>query len=258
METQDTSQDPADGDQEQMIRQQSSMTYWYPRLANSGVPTPETVKVDPSPTEIDDGAPATDETVEVPLADPNPIADAVREVGGPPAFLRSDQVSTKHRMDKGSKLSSADPDDLGINIWNVFEAHRMAMGVPEPQAYYVREWLDLYHEFTAFGSTPIAAELRVFIHGGSVHDVGFYWPADAMRRVEDPNWEEKLADLREYALGQRDQVTVLAENVAQEFDGYWSVDFAETVDGDWYCIDMARGEVSWHPAGCDPPASLSD
>lgn len=39
----------------------------------------------------------------------------------------------------------------------------------------------------------------------------------------------------------------LAEKVAKRFEGYWSVDFARLRDGRWVLIDMALGEVSWHP-----------
>lgn len=53
-----------------------------------------------------------------------------------------------------------------------------------------------------------------------------------------------------------DQLTNKAEQVADEFDGYWSIDFAETTDGDWYAIDMAAGIASWHPEGCEKPEGI--
>lgn len=233
------------------------MTNWWPRVRDLNVPTPETVRVGMMEMEIDDGAPATDETTTAEVADYHEVAAAIEEVDGPPAFIRSDQMSEKHRMEEASKLSSTDSDEFGSNVWQLHEAHMMAWGVPDAKCYYVREWLDLYHEFTAFTGTPIAAELRFFINNGSVHEVGFYWPEDAIRRPDNPNWKDKLASLRERTLGQRDEVAELAETVAQEFDGYWSVDFAETVDGDWYLIDMARGEVSFHPDGCEKPEEVA-
>lgn len=232
------------------LREQTSMTNWWPRVRDLDVPTPRTIRVEAEPQPFGDGS------LSVPIPDGEGVASAVRELDGPPAFIRSDQMSEKHRMEKASKLQSDDPDEFAGNIGQLGEAHLMAMGVPDPECYYVREWLDLHHEFTAFTGTPIASELRFFIHHGSVHEVGFYWPEEAIRRPDSDNWQDELAALREHALGQRDEVAKLAETVAQEFDGYWSVDFAETESGDWYCIDMARGEVSWHPDGCEKPEDL--
>lgn len=249
--------DPEDGPSEQELREQTSMTNWWPRVRDLDVPTPETVEVGTMEMEIDDGAPATDETTIVEIADYGEVAAAIDEVDGPPAFIRSGQMSEKHRMAKASKLSSTDADEFGSNVWQLFEAHMMAGGVPNPECYYVREWLDLRHEFTAFTGTPIASELRFFVNNGSVHEVGFYWPEDAIRRPDSENWEQELAALRENALGQRDEVADLAATVAGEFDGYWSVDFAETEDGDWYLIDMARGEVSFHPDDCEMPEAIA-
>lgn len=239
------------------LREQTSMTNWWPRVRDLDVPTPQTVRVGTVEKEVDDGAPATDGTVAEVFPDEDELVAAIGEVDGPPAFLRSDQMSDKHGMENASKLASADPVEFGSNVWELHEAHALAWGVPDPKCFYVREWLDLRHEFTAFTGTPMASELRFFIHNGRVHDVGFYWPEDAIRRPDSDDWRQELAAVREHALGERDEVAELAERVAQEFDGYWSVDFAETEDGDWYCIDMARGEVSWHPDGCEKPEEMT-
>lgn len=230
---------------EQELREQTSMTNWWPRVRDLDVPTPQTIRLDAEPASFGDGS------ISVPIPDEDDVADAIDEVGGPPAFIRSDQMSEKHRMERASKVASTDKDELAMSVGSLAEAHLMAMGVPNPEWYYVREWLDLRHEFTAFGGTPIASELRFFINHGSVHEVGWYWPEDAIRRPDSDEWEDELTALREHALGQRDEVAGMAEVVADEFDGYWSVDFAETEDGDWHLIDMARGEVSWHPDGCE-------
>lgn len=241
---------------DQDLREQTSMTNWWPKVKDLDVPTPKTVKVGTTEIEVDDGAPATDNTMLVEVADYDEVEDGIQEVSGPPAFIRRDQMSEKHRMEKVSKLDSTEKDDFRSNVWCLFEAHQMAWGVPNPKCYYVREWLDLHHNFTAFTGTPIASELRFFVNNGSVHEVGFYWPEEAIRRPDSEDWKDGLASLREHALGQRDQVAELAETVAQEFEGYWSVDFAEAADGTWYLIDMARGEVSHHPDGCEPPEGV--
>ena len=40
-------------------------------------------------------------------------------------------------------------------------------------------------------------------------------------------------------------LTDLSYDVAQHFDGAWSVDWLWDVRGDWYCIDMAVAHMSW-------------
>lgn len=239
------------------LREQCSMTHWWPRLESTVVPTPETIRVPTEGVEVDDGAPATDGTMTVQLAEKDAVADAVEALDGPPAFIRSDQMSDKHRMEEASKLSSADPDEFGSNIWNLHENHMMAWGVPDAKCYYVREWLDLLHYYTAFSGTPIAAEIRYFIHEGEVHDGGFYWPEEAIRRPDADDWEEKHQGLVHTAFQAKDRIRPHLETVCEEFDsGYWSVDFALTEEREWYCIDMARGELSWHPEGCEKPEEV--
>jgi hypothetical protein len=245
------------------IRQQCSMTYWWPKLQSTGVPVPQTVRVGTEPVEVDDGAPSTDNTTTIQLPDHAELTDAVATVDGPPAFIRNDQMSAKHQMESGARIQDTDLDHLRRIAGTLHEHTMMAFGVPRPEAYYVREWLDLKHEFEAFEHTPIASEVRVFIHEGDVHDYGFYWPHEALEqhRRHEPelrgDWRTLLSQLREHALASFNaEIRPMAEAVADEFDGYWSVDFAETEDGDWYAIDMARGEASWHPESVEKPAAI--
>ena len=42
-------------------------------------------------------------------------------------------------------------------------------------------------------------------------------------------------------------LTAYAELVGSLMEGYWSVDFAQGADGQWYLIDMAEGDLSWQP-----------
>ena len=252
-----------DSEETDNVRQRSSMTHWYPRLEKTGVPTPETEWV-----HIRDWDAATEFTEGVPMPDIDAVREAVETVGGPPAFVRSDQASDKHSMAKASRVTSTDEDHLFDHVFEVLQFNNLAgfTGLPFTDLA-VREWFDLKHEFTAFGETPIASEIRVFLHEGDVHDYGFYWPADAIEQHGPTHnngdglrgdWRTLLSQVREHALGSaEDDVLPLAEQVGEEFaDGYWSVDFAETNDGDWYAIDMAVGKASWHPDGCEKPGEL--
>ena len=47
------------------------------------------------------------------------------------------------------------------------------------------------------------------------------------------------------------ELTELAKTVALVFSDDWSVDFAMTIQGNWYLIDMAVAQDSWHPEDCE-------
>lgn len=236
------------------------MRHWWPRLKDVDVPKPETVEVDAEKQQTEIGKLPNGEMdyLTCYYPDTDEIRDAVERVGGPPAFLRTDQASNKHAMEGGSRIESL--EDVRQNVWSVVEHNKMAglVGLPYDR-FYVREWLELNHEYTAFRGTPIATELRFFLYDGDIHSCGFYWPEEAIRRPDDEEWEEKHQWVRDEAFTKVNHrfARMYAERVAEEFsEGYWSVDFALTEDGEWYCIDMARGEVSWHPDSCDKPRSL--
>ncbi len=248
---------------EKELKNQTSMRYWWPRLEPLDVPTPQTICVEASEQKIELGELPNGEMDYMMCQYPNEIddiRDAVEAVNGPPAFLRTDHASHKHMMEDGSRIDSL--EHVGRNVWNVVEHNEMAgfYGLPYDR-FYVREWLELYHEFTAFRGTPIAAELRFFIYEGGVHSCGFYWAKEAIQRSppDDANWEQKYQQIRETVFAEpiHSRARQYAERVADEFqDEYWSVDFALTDDEEWYCIDIARGELSEHPDECEPPRAL--
>jgi len=50
-----------------------------------------------------------------------------------------------------------------------------------------------------------------------------------------------------------DEIKILTEyskKASEVIEGYWSVDFCRAKKGDWYLIDMAEAEKSWHPSSC--------
>jgi len=243
-------------DDAETIREQSDMSYWLPKLRKTPAKIPYTVRVPVERRTVEEG---TINEVTLSLPDVDDLRDAVREVGGPRAFVRTSQASDKHSMKSASRIDYLNESHLGATAHALAESMLMKMGVFEPTAFYVREWLDLAHEFTAFEDLPIAEELRVFLYDGDVHSTGFYWEKDAIRRADTDEWEPLWEKTRENAMDGRDYVERMAEQVAEEFDtGYWSVDFAKADNGEWYCIDMARGEASWHPRECERPDGLQD
>jgi len=225
------------------LQEQSSMDYWWPRLKSLDVQTPATVQLDIVDTQEFQGG------LSMPTPDATELHHAIEAVGGPPAFLRSDVTSRKHEM-RHSRIEDATPPVETVS--GIAEEHYLSMGMPMPSSYYVREWLDLWHRYRTFadGATPIAAEIRALLLDGEVYDSGFYWPMDATweHSATADNWPELWEDTKRRAVKDSDRVEDLAAIVAEEFsDGYWSVDFALTEGEEWFCIDMARGELSVHP-----------
>lgn len=216
------------------------MDVWWPRLQDVDVPVPATDKLD-----LDDVFQGFQgDGMDI---DSDPVHDAVNAVGGYPAFIRTDATSHKHDMADASHL----PDRASIphHIATLLE-HNLMVNVPF-HTLYVREWLELDEYFTAFNGLAIAPELRFLVKDGTVRCHHFYWPKDSIKfRVgtEQPaDWHRAYKACKDTALEEAEEVELLVEQVAQEFDGFWSVDFAKAADGTWYLIDMARGEVSQHP-----------
>lgn len=165
-------------------------------------------------------------------------------------------------MGDASKVPDSDAETVRNHVSGLLHGNKWAgfNGLPWRDIV-VRDWLDLQSVFHAFNETPIAAEIRVFIYQNEVHDWGFYWPAEA---IEDhathqsklpEDWREQLQSLTEETLSRfESEAQPLAETVASEFNGYWSLDFARTKSGKWYAIDMAPGVASFHPEDCEKPS----
>lgn len=251
---------------EEEIREQCSMDYWWPRLRDVDVYTPETVSLEMEPYrwvmgELPNGE---EDYLNVKRADVDEIIDAIHRVGGPPAFIRTDQASAKHHMVEASHVPNNNRETVKSRQFRLIEENEMAgmFGLPY-KSLYVREWLNLWHEFKSFvkSGTPIASEVRVFLLDGDVHSYGFYWPEDAIweHSVTEDNWRELHQHAYDMAMDPTriKAVKKYARRVGEEFgEGYWSVDFALTESDQWYCIDMARGELSCHPEGCEKPESM--
>jgi hypothetical protein len=171
---------------------------------------------------------------------------------GWPVFIRTDLSSAKH--DGASAVRAADADDvLPIASGLVSDAAKKMM---RPAAFLVREWIDIDHSFTAFGGLPIGTEIRVFAGPDDVLCSHYYWPEDAIKQPDLPEWKE-IGD--EHAeTSPPPEVRVAATSAATKANRHealddlevWSVDFARAENGDWYLIDMALAAESWHP-DCD-------
>lgn len=235
-------------------QEETSLLNWYPKIKNlDEINVPDTVIVDVNIMEPGEEGYNIDCPIEY---DMDEIIEAIEEVRGPPAFIRTDMASYKHGMNKSSKITSKDEEHIMNHIYELICFNEMAqMGGLPYSALVIREWLDLEHEFEAFNGTPIAQELRVFVESGELLCHHFYWPKDSIEfrrgQKEPRKWKEMWRRTRDKTLMKVEEVKLMAEKVAQIMGGSWSVDFARSKDGKWYLIDMARKELSWHPEGCE-------
>lgn len=179
---------------------------------------------------------------------------------GTPVFLRTDTDSAKHDIKNGGYLNSTSPDAIDDTMTALISsaAGKGMIGQARFNCLAVRERLTLDSHFTAFDGTPIAPEVRIFAENGSVNCSHNYWPfhEDRMQSKVDGDYgvAERTA-VREMThtinAALLNTLKDVACEVSTHFDGEWSIDFALTESGDWYLIDMARGQDSWHPETCE-------
>lgn len=219
----------------------ASMEYWYPRLKQvEGVRTPKTEWVELEPDIVEEGT-----IHEMPWADYEleELRNAVEAVGGPPAFLRTDQASNIYEMEDSSKIRSIEEEELRRSAGGVIGFNITRAEVPVCSLV-VREWLEIAHFFTAWGSKKIGVELRFFIDDGSVDSWCFDWPKEQIREPSSEEWESLYDKTKQKAEERASECLPMAEKVATAFEGAWSVDFVLTGSGEWYCTDMAPAQMS--------------
>ncbi len=217
----------------------NSFLYWYPKVENIAItPRSAWLEIDFDPSWIDNGVP------DKIISKLKKLAKQLDPIDTYPLFIRTDVNSGKHDYKNTCFVKSE--EDLARNVYNLLEDTLVKDLFP--RAIVLREFIELDWKFKAFwGSLPIAPEVRVMIRDGEIERWFFYWPDDAIRKPDRQNWRELLAEMRRIADKEQEYFLSIAKRVAQEFDGYWSVDFARSKRGVWVLIDMALGEVSWRP-----------
>ena len=240
--------------------EQSSMLYWWPKIKDLDIPQPKTEFVNVNTNEILEVLNRKQDTIQ--------HEKEIRELAdsfGYPVFVRSDHLSDKHSWKDTCYVP--DSNSLMPHIYRIAEDSLMMsmMGELGPNAIFVREFISLEMAgFTAFEDFPVSKEVRCFVRDGVLECVHPYWFDDAVSevnetvkkiRTDEPvspeHWKKMLAEMNILTDHDTTEIERSAEIVAKKFDDYWSVDFAKGTDGKWYLIDMARGEVSFHLAGCE-------
>jgi hypothetical protein len=227
----------------------SSALFWLPRIEAAGLPTPRTMIV---PYSHHDCMPLFDgqscpEFFRLSAA----VETAAKEIGYP-VFIRTDLSSAKHSGLKAYRI-----DEPGENqaIFETIEDNELKFFMERngPQAFMVREWLDLEHHFTAFRGLPISREWRYFADSEHVICRHPYWPVEALEGHVDeavyPDWQFWLSQLN-FPTGDGLDLDEMALRAARACGGRWSVDFCRDVKGKIWLTDMAVMESSWHWPGC--------
>lgn len=175
---------------------------------------------------------------------------------GWPVFIRTDLSSAKHDGLDGVQAAHADAvEEVAVGL--VRDAAKKMM---RSSAFLVREWIDIDSEFEAFDGLPIGVEFRVFATPDEALCTHYYWPEDSIEKASLPErcWQIERDHL-EHARkpGWMDAAAMTAAFEADFQHGIdvpgraWSVDFARDESGDWYLIDMALAEDSWHAEDCE-------
>ena len=226
---------PAEFEVVDFMDERVNMSHWFPVVDDLDVPTPTTKRL-----EI---APGTDEPIEW---DNEAACELVESLGGT-AFIRSGRSSGDG--EHSQLIKSPDPLQVKRTIKALVVDHMMAQ-MKLGEALWFREWLDLDH--------PVATEVRTYIRDGEV--VCAHPRLDDLHRAKD---KEAAYERTQAALDADWESTLKphAETVAAAMDGWWSLDFVQDTNGDWYCTDMALDaiyerdgqyiEMSWHPDDCE-------
>lgn len=223
-----------------------SMLYWYPKIKDLKIFQPRT-EIIPIKWTWD----KTGNHIEI----SDRLFEKVKKQAQKfsfPVFIRGDQTSCKHDWKDTCFVEKL--KDLRFHISNLIMGSinvDVFGGVP-CDAIAIREFVPMQNLFTAFfGKMPVNPEIRFFVKDGKVKCWHWYWIEDAIFGASTKNWK-KLIQIENQKISSEEllQMHADAHKVGKNFEGYWSIDFCKTKKGDWYLIDMATGERSWHPKEC--------
>jgi len=232
---------------------ESSMLNWFPKICDLDIPMPETFVVKIPYQKLSgilDGEQLPDRYVT--------LIEQASQMLGYPLFLRTDNSSQKHDWKNTCYVENS--DQLQGHISMLIDSNGACDLVDN--AIILREYIQMYSLFSAFwGDFPVSREMRNFIRDGKIQCKHWYWFEEVMKkqgRPVDSTWKQKLKYLNTLTDESKRTLDHYLHLVAERFpEGYWSVDFCQGVDGKWYLIDMARGEVSFHYPTCEKASEFA-
>jgi len=231
-----------------MRDEKSSLLHWFGILGQAGVWMPKTRIV-----RCQDDAKALFQILDGKTSDRFfEIVKEVQEAGdaiGYPIFLRTDLTSGKHNWNNTCFVPDRDSVERCMYGLIEFSACVDAWGLPI-NAFVIREFIPMHSTFTAFNGLPINKERRFFLRDGEIQCHHPYWPNEVIRRPSVGDWEEKLAHMNMITKKESEYLYDRSLGVAKLFDGYWSLDWSMDHAGNWWVIDMAEGDRSYHWPDC--------
>jgi len=217
----------------------NDITFWYPRLARLNFPMPKTIIVH------------TNCDLEEMLDGKNPngfkefiedLKTAINRIGLP-CFLRTGMASNK--WDWESSCFITDLKKLPQHIFNIVEFSAIATidRFMSCDFWAVRELIKTKPYFYYFKNMPITKERRFFVRNGKIECSHPYWDVENLFKGIE---KEKLEELNKFSIKDQNQLNEMAQYITDTFQGYWSCDFLQDIDGKWWMTDMAIGEKSFH------------
>ncbi len=225
------------------------LSYWFPRLEQSGVPVPKTSFIE---TQVDlvhlmDGV--KPDGYEGFIMQLRSMADLM----GYPCFFRTGMGSDKHGWKDSCFLKHH--QNISKRVGHLVEWSLCVdlQGLPI-DVWVMREFLPIEPKFHAFrGDMPVNQERRYFYADGKVVAHFPYWHESAFTHQKKPDgWRKMLEDVNRETDEEVQELTALTHQAMIPFkgDGAWSLDWLWTKRG-WYATDMGEAHRTW---GC--PESL--
>lgn len=222
----------------------SGISYWYPRIKNI-IPTPKTVIIPVTNADFKDYKPIYK------------LLDKIQfELNNAhityPLFLKTDIYSEKWEW-ANSCFVESDRYLFTNMIHLLVKCEEEDLG--EVKEFVIKEFLSLETAFLAFNNMPVAKERRYFIENKQVLCHHPYWEENSIEFYSDSypsDWKQKLNDINNETGSEIAYLSELAVLFARliDDDGYYSVDFAMDIHGNWYLIDVANGHRSYHNESC--------
>lgn len=225
-----------------MMMSKNCLSYWFPIIESAGLPVPKTriVRTDlylgegwPEATSSEDRQKFLDE-----------FGTACDEIGFP-CFIRTGLFSDKWSWSESCYLYSK--QYLTTHVDKIaLESQLVDFIGLATDVWVARELIPTTPLFHAFrGCMPVVREFRFFVRDGAVEHIQPYWPEDSIRQPSAPDWKERLHAASQLTGDEERELTRLAIQAGVSVGGYWSIDFLQASDGNWWLTDMALGENSF-------------
>jgi hypothetical protein len=224
----------------------NNMAYWFPLLQQIRMRIPETILIHTGYCDLGmmvDGKKPKGFDLFL-----NRLKEAIADIGLP-CFLRSGMTSNKHDWKHSCYVENV--EKLTNHIFSIVEYSFIAniSGLPlDYSIWAVRKIIPTRALFFDFDEMPIVKERRLFINKGKLVCNHPYWPSDCFHRKHP---KKEITDLQSISENESAELKLMAEHVGKYFTGYWSVDFLQDADGNWWLTDMAVGERSYHWPNCN-------